>query len=98
MKWPKNIGMKPTTISITSNGRSRGVAEFLLIFLVGLVACLSLFMVLARKPISSAMALVLLMLAMATIYALIEAHFVAALQAIVYAGAVMVLFVFSIML
>lgn len=74
------------------------MAEFFLIFLVGLVALLAGLMVFAKNPISSAFSLVMLMLALAGIYAMIGAHFVAALQVVVYAGAVMVLFVFSIML
>ncbi len=62
------------------------------------IAILSLTMIFVKSPISSAISLVGLMLALGGIYALIGAHFVAALQVIIYAGAVMVLFVFSIML
>lgn len=69
------------------------------IFLLGgLIVVLSLFVTFAASPITSAFALVGLMVALAGIYGLIGAHMVAALQILVYAGAVMVLFVFSIML
>jgi NADH-quinone oxidoreductase subunit J len=49
-------------------------------------------------PISSALSLVLVMASLAVEYLLLGAEFVAAVQVIVYAGAVMVLFVFVIML
>jgi len=52
----------------------------------------------AREPIHSALALVLVMVALAVLYLLLGAPFISAVQIIVYAGAVMVLFVFVIML
>ncbi len=52
----------------------------------------------ARSPISSAMALVSTFFFLAGIYVLLWAHTVAALQILVYAGAIMVLFLFVIML
>jgi len=51
-----------------------------------------------RHPINSALSLVVVMGALAGEYMLLGAEFVAAVQVIVYAGAVMVLFVFVIML
>jgi NADH-quinone oxidoreductase subunit J len=51
-----------------------------------------------RHPINSALSLVLVMSSLAMIYLLLGAEFVAAIQVIVYAGAIMVLFVFVIML
>jgi NADH-quinone oxidoreductase subunit J len=51
-----------------------------------------------RHPINSALSLVVVMGALALIYLLLGAEFVAAIQVIVYAGAIMVLFVFVIML
>src|SRR5437899_9547241 len=51
-----------------------------------------------RHPISSALSLVVVMSSLALIYLLLGAEFVAAIQVIVYAGAIMVLFVFVIML
>jgi NADH:ubiquinone oxidoreductase subunit 6 (subunit J) len=55
-------------------------------------------LILAHEPIHSALALVLVMMALAVLYLLLGAPFIAAVQVIVYAGAVMVLFVFVIML
>ena len=58
----------------------------------------SLFVVFKKNPVASAFSLVLVFFAFAGIYALLDAHLIAALQIFVYAGAVMVLFVFVIML
>jgi len=51
-----------------------------------------------RNTLSSAFALVLTLFGVACLYAMLEAHFLAAMQVLVYAGAVMVLFLFVIML
>src|SRR6266481_310644 len=51
-----------------------------------------------RHPINSALSLIVVMASLAVEYLLLGAEFVAALQVIVYAGAIMVLFVFVIML
>ena len=52
----------------------------------------------ARNPVYSAMGLLLTMFSMAVFYVLNDAHFVAAVQVLIYAGAVMTLFLFVIML
>jgi NADH-quinone oxidoreductase subunit J len=54
--------------------------------------------VLQKHPISSALSLVGVMASLAVLYLMLGAEFVAMAQVIVYAGAVMVLFVFVIML
>ena len=51
-----------------------------------------------RHPISSALSLIVVMGSLAAEYLLLGAEFVAAVQVIIYAGAIMVLFVFVIML
>src|SRR5712675_653604 len=51
-----------------------------------------------RHPINSALSLIAVMAALAGEYLLLGAEFVAAVQIIIYAGAIMVLFVFTIML
>ncbi|OFZ20082.1 MAG: hypothetical protein A2X94_09225 [Bdellovibrionales bacterium GWB1_55_8] len=61
------------------------------------IAC-ALMVVLAKSPVTSAFSLILVFFAFAAIYAMLGAHLIAALQIIVYAGAIMVLFVFVIML
>lgn len=68
-----------------------------LIFAAIAVVC-GLNVVVQRKPIASALSLVGVMGALAMLYLLLGAQFIAAVQVIVYAGAVMVLFVMVIML
>lgn len=51
-----------------------------------------------RNPIASALWLVLTMCSLAGIFVLLDAQFIAAMQVLVYAGAIMVLFLFVIML
>jgi NADH-quinone oxidoreductase subunit J len=53
---------------------------------------------LSRNPVNSAMFLVLTIASLAGLFVLLEAFFLAAIQILVYAGAVMVLFLFVIML
>src|SRR5919202_5207577 len=54
--------------------------------------------ILQRNPVSAALWLVVTMFSLAAIYVLFNAQFIAAIQVLVYAGAVMVLFLFVIML
>lgn len=54
--------------------------------------------VLLRNPVHSALALVAALMLVAVAYAALGAHLVAALQIIIYTGAVMILFLFVIML
>jgi NADH-quinone oxidoreductase subunit J len=54
--------------------------------------------ILQKSPISAALWLVSTMFSLAAIYVLLDAQFIAAIQVLVYAGAVMVLFLFVIML
>src|SRR6516164_4563372 len=72
----------------------------LLLFLVFGFACVAgaVNLLVQRHPINSALSLVLVMGSLAGEYLLLGAEFVAAIQVIVYAGAIMVLFVFVIML
>ena len=70
-----------------------------LLVIFGLVAICSAICVIAFKnPIHSALALILTFFSHAGLFIALGAHFVAAVQVIVYAGAIMVLFLFVIML
>jgi NADH-quinone oxidoreductase subunit J len=69
---------------------------FLIFAFVAVVSAISL--VVQTHPISSALSLVGVMGSLAVLYLLLGAEFIAAAQMIVYAGAIMVLFVFVIML
>ena len=55
-------------------------------------------MVFARNPVASLLYLVMAFFALSGIFVLLDAHFIAAVKLIVYAGAIMVLFLFVIML
>ncbi len=63
------------------------------IMIVGAVGVISL-----RQPVHAALSLVGTLLTLAVTYVTLQAHFLAAIQVIVYAGAIMVLFLFVIML
>lgn len=68
-----------------------------IVFAVIAIAC-AVNLILQKHPISSALSLVGVMCSLAVLYLLLGAEFMAVTQIIVYAGAVMVLFVFVIML
>ena len=73
--------------------------ETVLFILFGAIAVCGAIMVVTRKsPMASALYLILPLFAVAALFVLRQAHFLAAIQVIVYAGAVVVLFVFVIML
>jgi len=63
---------------------------------LAVIAALSV--VLQRTPVYSALSLIVVLCALAVVYLLLGAEFMAAIQVIVYAGAIMVLFVLVIML
>jgi NADH-quinone oxidoreductase subunit J len=67
-------------------------------FLTVLFGFLVVFNPFSRNPVTSAMFLVLTIASMAGLFVLLHAFFLAAVQILVYAGAVMVLFLFVIML
>jgi NADH-quinone oxidoreductase subunit J len=73
--------------------------ELLLFWVFGLATLIgALLVVAARSPMSSAMSLVATFFFLAGIYVLLWAHAIAVLQVLVYAGAIMVLFLLVIML
>jgi len=73
--------------------------HLLLFFIFAAICVAGAINLLAQKhPINSALSLIVVMGSLAVLYLLLGAEFVAAVQLIVYAGAVMVLFVFVIML
>ena len=72
------------------------LALFLIFGAICLAAAINLLV--QRHPINSALSLIVVMGSLAVLYLLLGAEFVAAIQVIVYAGAIMVLFVFVIML
>ncbi len=75
------------------------MAETIVFIIFAAVALAGAFAMLsARNAVFSAMGLLTAMFAIAVLYVLLDAHFIAAVQVIIYAGAVMTLFLFVIML
>jgi NADH-quinone oxidoreductase subunit J len=70
------------------------------VFVISAVAALAgaAGVVMSRKPVHAAMSLVMTLFSVAVFFVLQGAHFLAAVQVIVYAGAIVVLFLFVIML
>jgi NADH-quinone oxidoreductase subunit J len=67
-------------------------------FFAAVAVIFALVVILHRNPVVSALSLVASFFALAVMYVLLDVPFLAALQVIVYAGAIMVLFLFVIML
>lgn len=76
---------------------SKGVALFFWLCAIGAVAG-SIFVITRRNLISAVMGMVGTFFALAALYAMLYAHFLAVIQVLVYAGAIMVLFVFVVMI
>jgi NADH-quinone oxidoreductase subunit J len=73
--------------------------QLALFLIFGLLAVAAAFNLLLQKhPINSALSLIVVMMSLAVLYWSLGAEFLAAAQVIVYSGAIMVLFVFVIML
>ncbi len=72
------------------------IALFIIFGLLAVAGALNLLF--QRHPINSALSLVVVMMSLAVLYWSLGAEFLAAAQVIVYAGAIMVLFVFVVML
>jgi len=74
-------------------------APLVIFFILAALAVIgAISLILQKHPIHSALSLIVVMVALAGLYLLMGAEFVAAVQIIVYGGAIMVLFVFVIML
>jgi len=69
---------------------------FIVLALVAMASAIAV--IIQRNPVYSALYLILTFLSLAGLYLQLQAQFIAAIQVIVYAGAIMVLFLFVIML
>jgi NADH-quinone oxidoreductase subunit J len=68
-------------------------------YLFGIIAVVSALLFVTRKsPVAAALWLVTTMFSLAALYVLLDAQFLGAIQVLVYAGAIMVVFLFVIML
>ncbi|MFN3386922.1 MAG: NADH-quinone oxidoreductase subunit J [Candidatus Thermochlorobacter sp.] len=74
------------------------LSTFLFIFLGAQIVVASIGTVWSRNPVTSALFLVLNFFSLGGLYLLLQAQFIAVVQVLVYAGAIMVLFLFTIML
>ncbi len=73
--------------------------EILIFSIVALIAVIcSVQVIISRNPVNSALFLIATMVSLAILFILLNAPFLATIQIIVYAGAIMVLFLFVIML
>jgi len=71
----------------------------LVFYLFGLFAIASALAFVTRKsPVAAALWLVSTMFSLAALYVMMDAHFIGAIQVLVYAGAIMVVFLFVVML
>lgn len=67
-------------------------------YFAGIIATTSLLVVALRNPVYSALALLIMFFHVAGLYVTLHAEFLAAVQIIVYAGAILVLYLFVVML
>jgi NADH-quinone oxidoreductase subunit J len=75
------------------------ILDVILFYGAAIVAIASgLFVISQRNPINSAFSLIITMCSLAVMFAMLGSGFIAVLQVVVYAGAIMVLFLFVIML
>ena len=74
------------------------IEQFIFLFLAAVAVFAAFNVILQRNPIYSALGLIGVMCALAGTFVMLAAQFVAAMQVVVYAGAIMVLFVFVIMM
>jgi NADH-quinone oxidoreductase subunit J len=86
--------MNPVATTMTAS-----VGEQVVFWLLaGLTVFFAVFTVTRRNPVTAVMSLVGTFFCLAGIYATLSAHFLAILQILVYAGAIMVLFIFVVMI
>jgi NADH-quinone oxidoreductase subunit J len=74
------------------------VAQFFFYYLAGVIILTALLVVALRNPIYSVLSLLIMFFHVAGLYVTLHAEFLAAVQVIVYAGAILVLYLFVVML
>lgn len=74
------------------------MTAFLFFYLAAVIVVASLLVVLLRNPIYSTISLLVMFAHVAGLYVLLNAEFIAAVQVVVYAGAILVLYLFVVML
>jgi len=74
------------------------MSAYLFYIVAAIAVTTAVYLIFEKNPVFGALYLIQTMVSLAVLYILLEAQFVAAVQIIVYAGAIMVLFLFVIML
>ena len=85
-------------MNITPVNTASAGEQFVFWLLAAFVTFFSIFTITRRNPVTAVMSLVATFFGLAGIYATLNAHFLAVLQVLVYAGAIMVLFIFVVMI
>lgn len=74
------------------------MAQLFFCYFAGIIVLTSILVVALRNPVYSALSLLIMFFHVAGLYVTLHAEFVAAVQIIVYAGAILVLYLFVVML
>jgi len=91
--------MNPANTAAAASGYSADLGTQVLFYVMAAwVAGFALVTITRRNPVTAVMSLVATFFGLAGIYASLDAHFLAVLQVLVYAGAIMVLFIFVVMI
>jgi len=90
--------MNPGMNAALNSGMAPVATPFFFYMLAGLAVAGAVLVITRRNAVHSALALIVTLLAVAGLYLMLYAPFVAGVQIIVYAGGIMVLFLFVIML
>src|SRR5574340_58845 len=96
MSAPRDTGLRNgAAVSGTIDGPMDHIFFF---YFAGIIATTSLLVVALRNPVYSALALLIMFFHVAGLYVTLHAEFLAAVQIVVYAGAILVLYLFVVML
>jgi NADH-quinone oxidoreductase subunit J len=95
-KQPPTTPGKGTSRDDVTQGSGKGMALLFWMFALGCVGG-AIFVITRRNLIAAVMGMVATFFAVAALYMMLYAHFLSVVQMLVYAGAIMVLFVFVIM-
>ncbi len=74
------------------------IVDFFFFLFAAMAVLGGLLVITRRNPVASVMFLIVVFFSLSGLFVLLDAHFIAALQVILYAGAIMVLFLFVVML
>jgi NADH-quinone oxidoreductase subunit J len=85
--------------AVAATGASPAIGDQILFYVMAAwVVFFSIWTITRRNPVAAVMSLVATFFGLAAIYAALSAHFLAVVQVLVYAGAIMVLFIFVVMI